>query len=140
MKYLLDTNVVSEMRRIQTGKGDLAVERWANSVKAVDLHLSAITVEELEIGVLLVERRDPFQGRVLRAWLNGYALPAFAGRILAIDLDIALRSAQFHVPNPHPVRDGLIAATALLHGMTVVTRNTTHFESTGVRLLNPWLA
>ena len=138
MRYLLDTNVVSEMRRILTGKGDLAVERWANSVQAVDLHLSAITVEELEIGVLRVERRDPFQGRLLRAWLDGYALPAFAGRILPIDLEIALRSAQLHVPDPHPVRDGLIAATALLHGMTVVTRNTTHFELTGATILNPW--
>jgi toxin FitB len=139
VRYLLDTNVVSEMRRIQTGKGDPAVERWANNVQAMDMHLSAITVEELEIGVLRVERRDPFQGRLLRVWLNGYALPAFAGRIISIDVEIALRSAQFHIPDPHLVRDGLIAATALLHGMTVVTRNTAGFEPTGVRLLNPWL-
>jgi len=128
------------MRRVQTGKGDLAVERWANRVRAVDLHISAITAEELEIGVLRVERKDPILGGVLRAWLDGYALPAFVGRVISIDLGIVLRSAKLHLPDPHPVRDGLIAATALLHGMTVVTRNTTHFESTGARLFNPWLA
>jgi hypothetical protein len=136
--YLLDTNVISEMRRIRLGRGDRAVETWAKSVKAGDLFLSAITVQELEIGVLLTERRDPFQGALLRSWLDLYVLPAFAGRILPVDTTVALRSAKFHVPNPHPIRDGLIAGTALVHGMTVATRNTVHFESTGVALLNPW--
>jgi toxin FitB len=136
--YLVDTNVLSEMRRIRLGRGDRSVEAWANSVNAVDLFLSAITIEELEIGVLLSERRDPPQGMILRAWLDGYVLPAFTGRILPIDMAVALRSAKFHVPDPHPIRDGLIAATALLHGMTVITRNTTHFIPTGVPVLNPW--
>jgi toxin FitB len=136
--YLVDTNVLSEMRRILLGRGDRSVKAWANSVHAVDLFLSAITVEELEIGVLLVERRDPSQGLILRAWLNGYVLPAFAARILPVDMAVALRSARFHVPDPHPVRDGLIAATALIHGMTVITRNTAHFVSTSVPVLNPW--
>jgi hypothetical protein len=102
------------------------------------MFLSAITVEELEIGVLLAERRDPYQGCILRAWLNGYVLPTFTGRILPVDMAVALRSAKFHVPDPRPIRDGLIAATALLHGMTVITRNTAHFASTGVLVLNPW--
>jgi predicted nucleic acid-binding protein len=136
--YVLDTNVVSELRRIRLGRGDRNVELWARNVGEIDLFLSAITIEELEIGVLLVERRDSFQGKILRAWLDGYVLPAFAGRVFPVDTAVAQRSAKLHVPDPHPVRDGLIAATALVHGMTVVTRNIAHFESTGVPLFNPW--
>jgi predicted nucleic acid-binding protein len=137
--YLLDTNVVSELRKIRSGKADAHVARWADSVDTVDLYLSVITVQELEIGVLLLERRDPSQGALLRAWLNGHVLPAFSGRIVSIDTAIAQRSAQLHVPNPQPVRDGLIAATALVHGMTVVTRNVADFEASGVVILNPWI-
>ncbi|MDO8312653.1 MAG: type II toxin-antitoxin system VapC family toxin [Sideroxyarcus sp.] len=137
--YLLDTNVVSELRKIRSGKADAHVARWADSVDTVDLYLSVITVQELEIGVLLLERRDPSQGALLRAWLNGHVLPAFSGRIVSIDTAIAQRSAQLHVPNPQPVRDGLIAATALVHGMTVVTRNVADFEASGVVILNPWM-
>ena len=138
MMYLLDTNVVSELRKVRAGKADAQVALWADSVDAADLYLSVISVQELEIGVLLAERRDATQGAVLRAWLNGHVLPAFADRILSVDTAVARRSAQLHVPDPHPVRDGLIAATALVHGMTVVTRNVADFESTGVQLLNPW--
>ena len=137
--YLLDTNVVSELRKIRLGKADGHVAAWADSIDAADLYLSVITVQELEIGVLMAERRDPLQGAVFRAWLNSHVLPAFVGRILAVDTAVALRSAQLHVPDPHPVRDGLIAATALVHGMTVVTRNVVDFEPTGVQTLNPWI-
>jgi predicted nucleic acid-binding protein len=137
--YILDTNVVSELRKIRRGKADSHVADWADSVDAADLYLSAITIQELEIGVLLAERRDPSQGAIFRAWLNSHVLPAFTGRILAVDTAVAQRSARLHVPNPHPVRDGLIAATALVHGMTVVTRNVADFEATGVAILNPWL-
>ena len=136
--FLLDTNVVSELRKVRLGKADECVARWADSVNAADLFLSVITVQELEIGVLLAERRDAEQGRVFRAWLNNQVLPAFAGRVLPVDTAVALRSAQLHVPNPHPIRDGLIAATALVHGMTMVTRNVEDFKSAGVVLLNPW--
>ncbi|MEN6585517.1 MAG: type II toxin-antitoxin system VapC family toxin [Sulfuricella sp.] len=136
--YLLDTNVVSELRKIRLGKADRHLAAWADSVDAADLHLSVITIQELEIGVLLAERRDPSQGAVFRAWLNDHVLPAFAGRILSVDTAVALRSARLHVPDPRPVRDGLIAATALVHGMTVVTRNLADFEPTGVQTLNPW--
>ena len=136
--YLLDTNVVSELRKVRLGKADVHVAEWADSVDAADLYVSVITLQELEIGVLLVERRDPAQGAVLRAWLNAQVLPAFNGRILSIDTAVAQRSARLHVPDPRPVRDGLIAATALVHGMTVVTRNVADFELTGVVVLNPW--
>lgn len=136
--YILDTNVVSELRKIRLGKADSHVADWADSIDAADLYLSAITVQELEIGVLLAERRDPAQGAIFRAWLNGHVLPAFTGRILAVDTAVAQRSARLHVPDPRPVRDALIAATALVHGMTVVTRNVADFEPTGVSTLNPW--
>lgn len=136
--FVLDTNVVSELRKVRAGKADKRVARWADSVDAVELYLSAITVQELEIGVLLAERRDPAKGAVLRTWLNSHVLPAFADRILPVDTAVALRSAQINVPEPRPVRDGLIAATALVHGMAVVTRNVADFEPMGVPVVNPW--
>jgi predicted nucleic acid-binding protein len=136
--FVLDTNVVSELRKIRLGRADTYVAQWADSVDSVDLYLSAITVQELEIGVLLAERRDPAQGAVFRAWLDSHVLPAFAGRILPIDTAVAQRSAMLHVPDPRPARDCLIAATALVHGMTVVTRNIVDFRASGVMLLNPW--
>ena len=136
--YLLDTDVVSELRKIRLGKADRHVAKWADSLDAAELYISVITVQELEICVLLAERRDPSQGAVLRAWLNDHVLPAFSERILTVDVAVAQRSARLHVPNPRPVRDGLIAATARVHGMTVVTRNVADFEPTGVAVLNPW--
>lgn len=136
--FLLDTNVVSELGKIRLGKADAHVARWADSVEAVALYLSVITIQELEIGVLLAERRDAAQGEVFRAWLGSHVMPAFSGRILPIDTAVALCSARLHVPDPRPVRDYLIAASALVHGMTVVTRNVADFESTGVPVLNPW--
>jgi predicted nucleic acid-binding protein len=136
--FVLDTNVVSELRKVRLGKADARVASWAESVDAADLYLSVITVQELEISVLLAERRDPEQGAVFRAWLDSHVIPAFAGRILPIDMAVAQRSARLHVPDPQPARDGLIAATALVHGMTIVTRNLGDFESSEVRLLNPW--
>jgi len=138
--YLLDTNVVSELRKIRTGKADSRVAAWADGVDASDLYVSVITIQELEIGVLLAERRDPVRGAVFRAWLNAHVLPAFTGRILAVDTAVALRSARLHVPDLRPVRDALIAATALVHGMAVVTRNVADFEPTGVPTLNPWIS
>lgn len=136
--YLLDTNVVSELRKAKTGKANKNVTKWAKSVSATSMFLSAITILELETGILLIERRDPAQGTMLRTWLDQHVLPAFSGRILAIDVAVAQRCAKLHVPNPQADRDSLIAATALVHGMTVVTRNVVDFEYTGVEILNPW--
>lgn len=103
--FLLDTNVVSELRRARLGKADPSLVRWANQADPSSLYLSVIVVQELEIGILLAERRDPRQGALLRAWMNTQVLPAFDGRILPIDTAIALRSTALHVPNPRPVRD-----------------------------------
>lgn len=137
--FLLDTNVVSELRKVRLGKADPNVARWADEVDPADLYLSVIVVQELEIGIRLAERRDPAQGAIFRAWLEAQVLPAFAGRILPVDIAVALRSAALHVPDPRPVRDALIAATALVHRMTVITRNVADFAPTGVSVLNPWL-
>jgi toxin FitB len=136
--FLLDTNVVSELRKVQTGKADPRVAKWTKSVDAADLFVSAISVYELEKGILLAERKDPSQGAKFRAWLNNQVLPAFAARILPVDAAVAQRGAQLSVPDPRPLHDSLIAATALVHGMTVVTRNVADFAPTGVGLLNPW--
>jgi toxin FitB len=136
--YLLDTNVISELRRAKAGRASKAVVDWAKNIPASSFFLSAISILELEIGVLLVERRDSSQGKSLRRWLDEQVLRAFADRILPIDTQAAIRCAALHVPNPHSERDALIAATALIHGMTVATRNTADFRSTGVSLINPW--
>jgi predicted nucleic acid-binding protein len=134
--YLLDTNVVSELRR--PDKADAALVAWAGATPAASMFLSVVTVLEIELGARLVERRDTAQGRVLRTWIDGQILPHFDGRILPIDTAVALRCAQLHVPDPRAERDALIAATALVHGLTVATRNVRDFEATGVPLLNPW--
>ena len=136
--YLLDTTVISELRKAKSGKADQKVLAWAESVPASSLYVSAITVLELETGVLLVERRDPAQGAVLRSWLNTHVLPAFSERILPVDTAVAQHCAKLHVPDPRSDRDALIAATALVHGMPVITRNIQDFAPTGVELLNPW--
>lgn len=106
--------------------------------KRTDKLVSTITVMELEHGVLSIERKDAAQGAILRAWLEQLVLPEFAGRTLPIDATVVLRCARLHVPDRRGERDALIAATALVHGMTVVTRNTGDFQATGVPLLNPW--
>jgi predicted nucleic acid-binding protein len=136
--FVLDTNVVSELRKVRLSRGDAYVAQWADRVDATDLYLSAITVQELEIGVLLVERRDGSQGALLRAWFQTQVLPAFAGRILSVDAAVSLRSAALHVPDPRPFRDSLIAATAMVHGMTLVARHVSDFHGCGVAVLNPW--
>ena len=136
--YLIDTNVISEFRKASRGKADRQVITWSNSVPAESMYLSAVCVLEMELGTLLMERRDARHGAILRSWMEDHVLPAFAGRILVVDTPVALRGAAMQVPNPRSYRDSLIAATALVHGMTVVTRNVKDFEATGVALLNPW--
>jgi hypothetical protein len=136
--FLLDTNVVSELRR--RDKTDPRVSAWSDAIPPDDLFLAAVTVLELEAGVLTMERRDTAQGAVLRRWLDNKVLPSFSGRILPVDTAIALRCARLHVPNPKPERDAMIAATALVKHLTVVTRNVSDFQQMGVDLLNPWNA
>jgi hypothetical protein len=136
--YLLDTNVISELRKAGSSRMDRNVRSWAKSVSASTLYLSAISILELEIGILLLERRDRSQGAVLQAWMDEHVLATFHGRILAVDTPVALKCATLHVPTPRSDRDAMIAATAMVHGMKVVTRNVSHFASTGVGVVDPW--
>jgi toxin FitB len=138
--FLLDTSVISELRKAGDGRADPRVVAWSSGVNAVALYLSAVTVMELELGILRVARRDRAQGARLRRWMEERVLPEFSGRTLPIDAAVALRCAELHVPDPRPERDAYIAATALVHGMTVVTRNLADFTPMRVPLLNPWEA
>ena len=140
MMFVLDTNVVSELRKVRLGKADVRVAAWAQSVDAADLFVSVITLMELELGVLSIERKDAAQGAMLRAWLEQQVLPEFSGRTLPVDIAVAQRCARLHVSDRRGERDALIAATALVHGMTVVSRNVSDFQPTGVNLINPWEA
>ena len=136
--FILDTNVISELRKAKSGKADSKVMAWAAAINADVLFLSAITILELEMGVLQVERKDPLQGNLLRSWLDNQVLTAFDEKILVVDAAVAQRCARLHVPDRSSERDALIAATALVHGMTIVTRNVSDFETSGVDLINPW--
>ena len=134
--YLLDTNVVSKLRRPE--RADENVARWAASVASGAFFLSVVTILELELGILRVGRRDAAQGSRLRQWLDQRVLPRFEGRVLPIDVAVARVCARLHVPDRQSERDAMIAATARVHGMFVVTRNVRDFEATGVKLFNPW--
>ncbi|MCY3862379.1 MAG: type II toxin-antitoxin system VapC family toxin [bacterium] len=126
--YVLDTSIVSEIRKIKAGRADPAVAAWSSRVSAGLTFVSVVTIQELEHGVLLAERRDPKSEAVLRNWLDGDVARAFEQRILPVDTVVARVAASLHVPDPAPVIDALIAATALANGMTVVTLNTRDFE------------
>jgi predicted nucleic acid-binding protein len=134
--FLLDTNVISELRRPE--RANTNVVTWASAIPAASFFLSAISILEIELGALQIGRKDAAQGAVLRVWIDDQILPRFEGRILAVDTAVAQRCAHLHVPDPRAERDALIAATALVHGLTVVTRNVADFELVGVALLDPW--
>ncbi len=139
MSFLLDTNVVSELRKVRSGRADVNVAAWVRGVPAVELHVSAVSIHELEYGVRLAEARDPAQGEILRQWLDRSVLVAFAGRIVPVDDVVARHAAALHVPDPAPYRDAFIGATALVHRMTLVTRNVRDFERfDGLAVLDPW--
>jgi len=134
--FLLDTNVLSELRRPE--RAAATVIAWASAVDPAELYISVISVLELESGALLVGRRDPGQETVLRRWIDGTVIPTFGDRILPVDISVARRCAALHVPDKRPAADALIAATALVHRLTIVTRNIGDFAPMGVPLVDPW--
>lgn len=135
---VLDTNVVSELRKVGDGRADPNLVAWLTDKDAGQFYLSVISLMELEIGILRIARKDDVKGALLRRWMEERVRPTFAGRVLEIDEAVALRCAHLHVPDPRSERDALIAATALEHGMSIVTRNVKDFTPTGVPLINPW--
>lgn len=136
--FMLDTNVVSELRKAGGGRADPRVVSWLSGQDAARFYISAVTLMELDLGVLLMERRDPVQGARLRVWMDDYVRPEFSERTVSVDAAVALRCARLHVPDPRPERDAFIAASALVHGMTIVTRNVADFEPMGAATINPW--
>ena len=134
----VDTHVVSELRKVGDGRADARVTAWISTQDAADFYISALTLMELEIGILRIERRDAEQGKRLRRWMDRHVLPEFLKRTLPVDAAVALKCARLHVPDPRAERDALIAATAIVHGMMVVTGNVADFEATGVALIDPW--
>jgi predicted nucleic acid-binding protein len=133
VRFVLDTNVLSDLRR-----GQPAVVQWARRYPDDDFAISAATLMELQRGVLLLERRDRRQGRVLRRWFEDQVVPEFDTRTLPVDGAVARRAAALHVPDPMPAEDAYIAATALVHGLAIVTRNTDDFASSGATTIDPW--
>lgn len=134
--FLLDTDVVSELRRHD--QTDARVAAWADTLHPSAFFLSAITILEIEAGIVALEQQDEKQGAALRSWVDNNVLPAFEGRILPVDIAVAQRSARLQLHHPRRDRDALIAATALVHRLTVVTRHPDGFQPLGVDLLNPW--
>jgi predicted nucleic acid-binding protein len=134
--FLLDTNVISELRRAD--RADPNVFGWANRQVQTEFFISVISILEIEIGAQQRARNDEAQGRMLRRWIDEAVLTEFDGRILPVDTATAQRCASLHVPDRKPERDALIAATALVHSLTLITRNTRDFAATGVKLFNPW--
>ena len=135
--FLLDTNVISELRMGKANQS-ASVRRWAAGIPGNQLYLSAVSILELEIGVLLMERKDAQQGQALRCWLHG-VMKEFSSQILTFGSATAVLCAAMHVPDRRPDRDAMIAATAKEHGYTIATRNIDDFSGCGVQLLNPWL-
>jgi predicted nucleic acid-binding protein len=136
VSYLLDTNVVSALRR--KDRLEQRALRWLQERSIDDFHVSALTMMEIEIGIQRVERRDSAQASMLRAWKDGYLRQEFRGRILDVDLEVCERCAALHVPDPRPEIDALIAATAIVKRLTLVTRNEIDFVRMPVAVVNPW--
>ena len=136
--FLLDTNIISELRKAEKGKADYNVMKWFSQVKIQTLYLSAVTVAEIKIGILSVKRKDQVKFELLTDWFKNHLLPEFENRILPLDTQTALVCAEFHVPDRSPINDAYIAATAKVHHLTLVTRNIKDFERLGIELLNPF--
>jgi predicted nucleic acid-binding protein len=135
---LLDTNVVSELRKVASGRAHPNVVVWNETVDPAETFISSVVLHELAIGVRLVEHNDPAAGKGLRNWLETTVLTTFSGRILPLDEAVAVQAARWHVPDSKPINDTYIAATAFTHRLTLVTRNIRDFDGMGVALVNPW--
>lgn len=134
--YLLDTNVISELRK--SHKANPNVRAWAKRIATRSLYLSAVTILEIETGILQIARKDLPQADRLRQWLETIVLPTFTNRILSVDTAVARASAKLHIPNKRPDRDAMIAGTAITYGLAIVTRNVRDFDPSVSPIINPW--
>lgn len=139
MSLLLDTVAVSEFRKIPLGRANPTFAAWARTADGAEMHLSVVSVQELEFGIRRLEQRDRARAETMRSWLVAQVIPAFSDRVIGIDVAIARRAASLHVPRTRPALDALIAATALVRGLAVVTRNERDFVGAGVAVINPWI-
>lgn len=138
MAFLFDTCVLSETRQLSLGRGNRAVRDWLKQQDADKFFVSAITIFETEVGIRLMELRNPRQGGVLREWLDTAVLPTFGSRVLPVDAAVTQVTALLTILDPRPLADCLIAATAIVHGFSIVTRNVADFQGLPVAVLNPW--
>lgn len=138
--YLLDTNIISESRKLLTSRVDRYAAVWLDRIDVEATFLSAMTVFELERGVRQLERRDPAQGSILRRWMNDQIMATYENRILPLSGAVALICAGLHIPDPKSERDAWIAATAIDAGLVLATRNVGDFARMGVALVNPFEA
>ncbi|MCY6412791.1 type II toxin-antitoxin system VapC family toxin [Acinetobacter sp. VNH17] len=138
--YLLDTNILSQIRKIHHPHCPNAFKHWFETTDLSLCYLSVITIFEIEQGILRKEHIDPIQGHLLRTWFEQKIQSEFKDRVLELNMTIALKTAQLHVPNPASLTDSMIGATALQHNLTLITRNTKDFQSFGVKLFNPFEA
>ena len=136
--YLLDTNILGDIRKSHHPNCPALFKQWLNHVDLNLCYLSVISIYEIEQGILRKERTDTIQGQLLRTWFEQKIQPEFHHRILDLNTNIALKTAQLHVPNPASLADSFIGATALQHNLTLITRNTKDFQSFGVKLFNPF--
>lgn len=136
--YLLDTNVVSELRKIKTAKAHQGLSQWLSSIQPEQLYINTIVLMELKKGIFLKQRKDPKQAQVLQIWLDTVIRPAFAQRTLNIDENTIDICAKLHVPNKRPENDAWIGAMAIAYNMVLVTRNVKDYAGLPVKILNPF--
>jgi PIN family toxin-antitoxin system, toxin component len=136
--YLLDTNIISELKKLDSGKIHPQVQRWAYSINLMQTKISVVSITEIRTGILSLARKDQAQAASLDNWFTNRLLPAYRTRTLSVDTEVALICAQLHIPAKRPINDAYIAATAIAHNLTLVTRNVRDFQGLPLMLENPF--
>ena len=136
--YLLDTNIISELKKLDSGKIHPQVQRWAYSINLMQTKISVVSITEIRTGILSLARKDQAQAASLDNWFTNRLLPAYRTKTLPVDAKVALIYAQLNVPNKRPINDAYIAATAIAHKLKLVTRNIQDFQGIPITLENPF--
>jgi len=136
--YLLDTNIISELKKLDSGKIHPQVQRWAYSINLMQTKISVVSIIEIRTGILSLARKGQAQAASLDNWFTNRLLPAYRTRTLSVDTEVALICAQLHIPAKRPINDAYIAATAIAHNLTPVTRNVRDFQGLPLMLENPF--